>query len=206
MDAGILNLIETKLEKKIPWNLNSPYYVLVETMGFHPQQDRQALESFFSQSFEDNLVVDGVLTQTQSQQLEIWSVRESCGPAVNSAEQSWKYDLSLELKHWDGFVKSVQETIGDDGRVVLWGHLGDRNIHLNVVSDLPDVNLADKIEPGLYDSVIRAKGSISAEHGVGLAKAKHMPNVVGEAVLNRMRDIKRVFDPNGIMNPGKMIA
>ena len=122
--------------------------------------------------YTTSLVVDGVLAQDQTQQSEIWNVRESCGPAVNSAERSWKYDLSLELKHWDSFVTNVQEKIGDRGRVVLWGHLGDRNIHLNVISDFPDADLEKVIEPEIFQNTIKVNGSISAEHGVGLAKVR----------------------------------
>lgn len=126
--------------------------------------------------------------------------------------RSWKYDLSAPLSHWASLTDSVQNKIGDKGSCVIWGHLGDRNIHLNIVSDL-DEDLGELIEvryfssvtharmhvtctqhalthffqPDIYHETMAVSGSISAEHGVGIAKAKYLKDAVGESVQGAKR-------------------
>ena len=100
----------------------------------------------------------------------------------------------------------LAESDADDGaELVSWGHLGDGNLHLNVVSKVPNPAIPACLEPWLFEWVARAGGSISAEHGVGRCKNELMPLIKSAEVLEVMGDVKAVFDPKGILNPGKML-
>ena len=142
----------------------------------------------------------------------------------------------MPLSRWETLTDSVQRKIGDKGTCVIWGHLGDRNIHLNIGElrrcvfnkslftipfltqstlsfiNLPslvavsehDEDLGCLIEPDIYKETMAMSGSISAEHGVGVAKAKYITDALGDVAVDKMTAIKRVFDPNAIMNPGKL--
>ena len=87
MDKKVLRLTENKLSISVPWDLDSPYYVLVETMGFDRENDSNRLEAFFEQCFSSNLASTGVVAQDEKQRSQIWGAREACGPAVNAAKR-----------------------------------------------------------------------------------------------------------------------
>ena len=137
---------------------------------------------------------------------QMWHVRELCAPALNAAfSRSWKYDLSVSLRDWQKVIDYVREKVGDRGEVLVWGHLGDNNIHLNVVSKNPSVDLRDVIEPGLFDVTMELGGSISAEHGIGKAKNEYLERALGREVVEKMKEVKHLFDPNGILGSGKLL-
>ena len=202
MDNSVLKLVEENLGSSITWSLSSKYYVLVETMGFDGVNDSLALAKFLESALDDELVEDGVLAQDATQIAKIWAVRESCGVAVNKSLRSWKYDLSLKLSDWEEVSQLVADRVGPaGGKVALWGHLGDRNVHLNVVSET-ERDLTDLLEPFVYEETFKRKGSISAEHGVGMSKGAYMSRAAGDDVYKIMKKVKAVFDPNNIMNTG----
>ena len=126
----------------------------------------------------------------------------------------FKYDLSLPLSEWDNLVDYVDEIVRGryGGQVISWGHLGDCNIHLNIVIDNDSVGNEDYssddvamfIDPVVYDYVIEKGGSISAEHGIGVSKKKYVEISKGGVVFGLMKKIKIVFDPKNIMNPGSL--
>ena len=92
-----------------------------------------------------------------------------------------------------------------DAELVCWGHLADGNLHLNIVSAAPNPAIPACLEPWLFEWVASVGGSISAEHGVGRCKMDLMPLIKNPEVLETMVDVKQLFDPKGILNPGKML-
>ncbi|GMH62885.1 hypothetical protein TrRE_jg4223 [Triparma retinervis] len=210
MDRRVLELVKEKVGGGgMGWVGGARYYVLVETMGFDDERDRETLERFLEEVMEEGTVEDGVMAKGEEEIEAIWGVRESCGVAVNRAGGSWKYDVSLELRDWEEVGRMVEEKVrGLGGRLVIWGHLGDRNVHFNVVREKEDggegSDITDAIEPWLYEEVIRRGGSVSAEHGIGQCKGDLMEElIVGEAGMEYLRGIKQLFDPNHILNVGR---
>jgi len=196
------------------------YYVLIETMGSTPSHDLDRLIDFVGSLSSSSVVSDCAIANSQRQIQEMWDVREACNPAVVAAvrkfanndegskgekkEMAWKYDLTVPIEKWIDVVNFVRGRIGNKGKLVIWGHLLDRNIHVNVISLSPIHNeyINSALEPGIYDITNEFKGAISAEHGVGKQKNHMLKRAVTEEVIDVMREIKNVFDPKGIFGEG----
>jgi len=194
-----------------------PFFLFLETGGSNHSHDQDKLSSLLAAAVEGGLCTNGVVPDSLSAALELWRFREEASVAITARGHVFKYDLSFATGHMYDIVSAIRARVEtergwrqrEDVRVVGYGHIGDGNIHLNVSTPargaafLPHVG-AD-LEPYVYDATIAAGGSISAEHGVGQAKAGYMAKARPPAVLDAMRQMKRVFDPAGIMNPGKVL-
>lgn len=167
----------------------------------------QKLEAFLSHVMENSIVADGVLAQDATQATNLWSCREGIPEALGHWGGVYKYDLSLPLPSLYALVTTVREhlvsldLIGDDASgkpvvdVVGYGHLGDSNLHLNVPTRRFDKIVEKALEPFVFEKVKEARGSISAEHGLGLAKAPFIRYSRSENMVGLMRRIKGLFDP-----------
>lgn len=191
---------------------NHPFYILVESHGSDEDHDQAKLERFLEYVMDHGIISDGVLAQSLAQIDEMWKLRESCNPACAASGYVYKYDVSLPIPEFPSFITSIREAvdhnIDDDTQltVVNWGHVVDGNLHLNIIArDQFEIDpiLSNQLEDLVLDQVIERGGSISAEHGLGQYKNKHMPRIKDGLTLNKMRAIKDLFDSNGILNPGK---
>lgn len=213
MDGAVLDLVSR--EKQIPVQPDSesnyPYCILVETHGSSQDHDMSKMEAFLEEAMTQEVVADGVLAQDLSQLSEMWEVREGCNPIVASQGCVYKYDLSIPVSEFDELVSEIRQRLQgshSDTIVASWGHVIDGNIHLNVTT--PGVferkqEIVTQLEPYIFEAVIRRRGSISAEHGLGQCKNEYLPMCKDDTTLDTMRSIKKLFDPNGIMNPGKYL-
>ncbi|XP_071913568.1 D-2-hydroxyglutarate dehydrogenase, mitochondrial isoform X7 [Coffea arabica] len=129
------------------------------------------LEAFLLHSVESGLVANGVLAQDINQASSFWHIREGLPEALMKAGAVYKYDLSLPLEKMYDLVEEMRVQIGPAAKVVAYGHLGDGNLHLNISAPAYDDNILAKIEPFVYEWTSKNRGSISAEHGLGLMKA-----------------------------------
>jgi FAD/FMN-containing dehydrogenase len=139
-----------------------------------------------------------------------WEVRESCNPIIASKGYIYKYDLSIPISEFDELVADIRQRLADHANAVVvnWGHVIDGNIHLNVTTPGVfeiDSEIVEKLEPYIFLAVIARGGSISAEHGLGQCKNEYLKLCKDDTTLDAMRSIKKLFDPNGIMNPGKYL-
>jgi len=130
----------------------------------------------------------------------------------------YKYDVSVPIEEYMEIAAEVEATLlslstNNDKRfsetkVCVWGHLADGNAHINVVTPgvfQKDETLASLVDDAVYGSVLKRRGSISAEHGIGQSKVDILEKIKDESVMNVMVQMKRLFDPHGIMNPGKVL-
>jgi FAD/FMN-containing dehydrogenase len=132
----------------------------------------------------------------------LWSYRERHTEAISTLGVPHKLDVTLPLGRLDEFVDAVREEIeksAPGARLVLFGHIGDGNLHVNVVGPDPD---DESVDDAVLKLVADMGGSISAEHGVGRAKAKWLHLSRSPAELAVMRAVKAALDPKGILNPG----
>ncbi|CAD6341814.1 unnamed protein product [Miscanthus lutarioriparius] len=185
----------------------SPYkfYVLIETTGSDESYDKTKLEAFLLRSMEDGLVADGVIAQDISQATNFWQIREGISEASVKVGAVYKYDLSIPVEKLYDIVEEMRCRLGDSAEVLGYGHLGDGNLHLNIVSSKYDDNTLGRIEPFVYEWTSAQRGSISAEHGLGLMKAEKIHYSKSPEAVQLMASIKKLLDPNSILNPYKVL-
>ncbi|CAN1225796.1 D-2-hydroxyglutarate dehydrogenase, mitochondrial [Linum perenne] len=181
------------------------FYVLIETTGSEESSDKEKIEKFLLGSMESGLVSDGVLAQDINQASAFWHLREGIPESLQRAGAVYKYDLSLPVEKMYGIVEEMRARLGDSVKVVGYGHLGDGNLHLNISAPKYDDAILAQIEPFVYEWTSKHRGSISAEHGVGLMKANKLFYSKSPETVQLMASIKKLLDPNTILNPYKVI-
>ncbi|KAJ1344262.1 hypothetical protein BSLG_001402 [Batrachochytrium salamandrivorans] len=205
---------------RIPFESTTPFYVLIETSGSNGDHDNEKLTSFLEQSMGSGLVVDGAVAQDSTQLAAFWTIRESIPMACGMEGSTYKYDLSAPLTKLYDLATHMRSHLTSTGlyggkpskhgqhtikEVVGFGHVGDGNIHLNVVCSGYSPEIEAAIEPHVYDLTRAAEGSISAEHGMGLTKAEYLEHTKSAGAIKLMRQLKTLYDPKGIMNPYKYL-
>jgi FAD/FMN-containing dehydrogenase len=198
----------------LPLAQPAAYYVLVELAT--PRQGaelRASLEELLAAAMEAGLVGDAVIAESGAQRAALWRLREEHSEAQKLAGASVKNDVSVPVSKVPELIRRATqacERLVPDIRCVPFGHLGDGNIHFNLVQPEgadPAAFLARDHElMDAVNAVVRAlDGSFSAEHGIGKLKPYMMPEWRGGAELDLMRRIKAALDPKGLMNPGKLL-
>jgi glycolate oxidase len=150
-----------------------------------------------------------LFADTASQKEELWKIRKNISPAVNAYSLTKAEDVVVPRANLPVFIVGIKEIGKKYGfNSVCYGHLGDGNLHINIMKEqISDEDWNTKIVDGIGDIFklgVSLGGTLSGEHGIGLAKRPYMPIAMKEANLQIMRGIKKVFDPNGILNPGKI--
>lgn len=194
-----------------------PFYVLIETSGSEKEHDDVKLENFLESVMEEEVVSDGTVSQDESQLKTLWSWRESVAESSQQFGGVYKYDVSLPLDSMYSLVEAVKErlteagimSIEDESKPVFdavgYGHIGDGNLHLNVAVREYSKVVEKALEPFVYEFVQKHKGSISAEHGLGFQKKNYISYSKSDIEIKLMKDLKKSYDPKGILNPYKYI-
>ena len=191
-----------------------PYYALVQ-LSDHESDEHAAtlLQAIAEQSIDQGLASDAALAQSVAQARDLWALRESISEAQAAEGRNIKHDISVPISAIARFVAETDALLARQMpgvRMVIFGHLGDGNLHYNVSPPvgLPDVEFVAR-QPEVYrlvhDQVARHGGSISAEHGIGQLKREENRHYKSAVELALMRSIKAALDPQGIMNPGKVL-
>ncbi|XP_049931668.1 D-2-hydroxyglutarate dehydrogenase, mitochondrial isoform X2 [Nymphaea colorata] len=207
LDSESMNMVITYLEGvRNPFpSSDYNFYVLIETTGSTESHDKEKLESFLMKSMEGGLISDGVVAQDMNQTSSFWRIREGISEALVRAGAVYKYDLSLPVEKIYEIVEEMRSRLGQSATVLGYGHLGDGNLHLNVSVPEYDDKVSAKIEPFVYEWTSKHRGSISAEHGLGQMKANEIHYSKPVEAVQLMASIKKLLDPNGIMNPYKVL-
>jgi FAD/FMN-containing dehydrogenase len=191
------------------------WYVLCELTS--PRADEPldtVLEDVLAQAHTAGLVQDAAIAQSGREAANFWFLRENIPRAQRLDGASLKHDISVPVAALPQFVQQAAAWIGghvSEGRLVAYGHVGDGNLHFNLNQDprVPaDAFLAraDEVQRAIHDLVHEFGGSFSAEHGIGQLKVAELERYAPPVELDLMRAIKHAFDPNGIMNPGKVLT
>lgn len=194
-----------------PFESATPFYVLLEFEAASEAIVDEAM-ALFESCVEAGWVVDGVMSQNQGQAQSLWRLRESISETI-SRYTPYKNDLSVLIQRVPAFIAEIDRIVASrypDFRVVWFGHIGDGNLHLNILK--PDeMDKADffakcaSVNDEVFEVVARYDGSVSAEHGVGLTKKPYLGYSRSPEEMAYLRAIKQVFDPNNVMNPGKIL-
>ncbi|KAF8832480.1 hypothetical protein HHX47_DHR1001654 [Lentinula edodes] len=219
-------------------------FVLVETSGGRREHDEEKLNDLLESLLEaeEPLINTGVLAQNPAQFSSLWALREGVTEAVSKEGKAYKYDISVPLSTFKECVDLTRERLRSKGllnddqvkAVIGYGHVGDGNLHLNVIAKAYTPEIQDALEPFVYELVGKYfpymnsiypsprlnnstysllsryqtashRGSVSAEHGIGAMKTHALHYSKDETSIAWMKKIKAIFDPNGIMNPGKVL-
>jgi D-lactate dehydrogenase (cytochrome) len=196
-----------------PLGTRHPWYVLMEVSSQNPEGLRGSVEQLLEKAAEENLIEDATIAASLDQSKAFWHMRHMLPEVQKPEGGSIKHDVSVPVAAVPDFLAeanaAVQKLI-PGSRPVPFGHLGDGNIHFNVSQPVGadaaqflarwgEVNaVVDKI-------VLKHEGSISAEHGIGVLKRTSLPKVKDPVAMELMRNLKQMLDPNGILNPGKVL-
>ncbi|KAJ8357012.1 hypothetical protein SKAU_G00198060 [Synaphobranchus kaupii] len=205
LDASSMKLLEKYLKLVNPIT-ESPFYIVIETAGSNAAHDEEKLHSFLETAMSSSLVTDGTVATEESKIKALWAMRERIPEALRHDGYNYKYDISLPVEKIYQLVTDMREHLGDRAKNVIgYGHIGDGNVHLNVTSPTKDPALLAAIEPFVYEWTARFRGSISAEHGLGLKKKNYIHFSKPPEAVAIMGNIKSMLDPRGILNPYKTL-
>lgn len=176
---------------------------------------RERAEALLAEAFERGLAEDAVLSTSEAQAEAFWMLRDSVSPAERAKGPAMQHDISVPVAAMADFVATAAPAIEAEfpGTQALgFGHLGDGNIHFHVLAPKGVVHSewaegqGKAISARVHDLVTAAQGSISAEHGIGQMKRDELARLGDPVALNLLRQVKKALDPNGLMNPGKLLA
>lgn len=210
LSGPCLSLVEAQGHVASPLATRAPYYVLAEIdrqEGIESSMHERLLESLVQRGH----VIDGVISSTSAQAHELWRLREDISEAA-SRRTPYKNDVAVTIRDVPRFVDQLAELLAEhypDLQVLWFGHIGDGNVHINILKPVGLETEAfyrrcQRIDELIYGVVERFGGSVSAEHGVGLIKKAFLHRSRSLPEIEMMRGIKKIFDPDGIMNPGKI--
>jgi len=187
-----------------------PYYVVTEYASADEAGEAAALAAF-EYCMEQGWVLDGVISTSDAQAQQLWRLREGITESV-ARYKPYKNDVSVRISAMPAFLAETQALINGaypHFEVVWFGHIGDGNLHINVLkpddtSDAEFLAQCEQVTKLLAQVLHRFDGSISAEHGIGLVKKAYLASTRSDGEVALMRGVKRVFDRNGLLNPGKV--
>jgi len=209
-DRRSIDYVAGVTEETFPLEGECPYYAVVEFDDPGQSEQERAL-SLFEKLAEAGHVADGTISQSLTQAGELWRWREAISEAI-SPRTPYKNDLSVRVSRVPDFLQALDRLVAGhypEFEVVWFGHIGDGNLHMNVLRpedwSIEDFHAAGReLSPRVFELARRFEGSISAEHGVGLLKREDLHYSRSQAEIELMRQIKAAFDPEGILNPGKV--
>ena len=185
------------------------FYVLVEAMGGDVESDAARFESVLEGALEAGDLVDAAIAKSGAERAALWALRDDIGQLSRDGPII-AFDVSLRIPDMPAYVAAVREALPRWGeaapRLVVFGHLGDGNLHL--IAPAGDRSAAAKtaVEAAVYGPLQAIGGSVSAEHGIGLSKRAWLPMSRSPEEIALMRTLKNALDPRGVLNPGKVVG
>ncbi len=193
-----------------PFETECAYYALLEFEQV-TESTMDCAMAAFERCVEEGWVLDGTVSQSLAQAQNLWRLREDISETI-TPWTPYKNDISTVISKVPAFLDEVEAVVNaayPDFEIIWFGHIGDGNVHLNILK--PESLAIDEfrqqcgeVSKLVFDIVQRFGGSVSAEHGVGLLKKEYLEYSRSPLEIELMRQIKKVFDPSGIMNPGKI--
>jgi FAD/FMN-containing dehydrogenase len=208
MWAGYYDAVLANLPSlRAPVNERYPFYVLLESVGGDPARHTEAFEEFLGRMLEEDVVSDAALATSESDALAFWAIRDAPGEYPKFIPNHAAYDVSFSISDVGDAAERCDIRLREcwpQALVMIYGHLGDGNLH--IVVDVPGAGktLHGEIDDVVYDVTREFHGSVSAEHGIGTKKKAYLGFTRSDADVAAMHAVKAALDPQGILNPGKI--
>lgn len=206
-----LEKVKDHLGVPSPFSSPSPYYVLME-YEVSGENDEEKLFSILETITNEGYITDGSIAQNSRQNETFWKYREGISESLSLHNTVHKNDISLPLRNMEAFIQEMESLLNGKYpgfQIALFGHVGDGNLHLNIL--MPEgmdketfFVKCKSVDPDMFELIQKYHGSISAEHGIGLLKKDFLGFSRSQSEIDSMKAIKAIFDPNGILNPGKL--
>ncbi|MGV8017736.1 MAG: FAD-binding oxidoreductase [Ignavibacteria bacterium] len=209
LEKAAIKAAESQLSKVFP-NSEAEAQLLIEIDGNDEEQLNSEVEKI-AETVEKFNPLDIILAEDRSKMEELWALRRSVGEAVKSISTYKEEDTVVPRAKMPELLEGVREITGKYGiRAICYGHAGDGNLHVNILKDnLSDEFWNDNIKTAvkeIFELTVSLGGTISGEHGIGYSQKEYLSIALSEEEINLSKKIKKVFDPNGILNPGKIFT
>lgn len=185
------------------------HYVLIEMSGNDADGDAALFETVLGECLEAGLAADAVVASSKAQTEALWAIRDDIASLFAEIAPSINFDISLPIVAMEDYLAAVTAAVeaewGGAARLVVFGHIGDGNLHIIVGPRPFDGASHRRAEEIVYGPLQGRGGSISAEHGIGLEKRDWLAISRSAEEIALMRTLKRAMDPKGILNPGKVL-
>ncbi|MGV6801321.1 MAG: FAD-binding oxidoreductase [bacterium] len=215
MSQSILDLVlKNVTTSKSPLDTPSPWYGLVELSASSDVDLALTTETILQDAMSNALISNAVIAQNLSQAEAMWALRHNASEAMRrEAAHCVKCDISIPVHHIPEFLnkaRRVVETFSPAARIIAFGHVGDGNIHYDIMAENSAVSdqfkeIGPTLRYAIHDVACALGGTISAEHGIGLEKQAELSERKSPIEMEMMRAVKKAIDPKGIMNPGKLL-
>jgi FAD/FMN-containing dehydrogenase len=183
-------------------------YALVETLGSDAVEDEARLERVLTDALEQEIIVDAAIAKSEAERRAMWEVRDDVFQ-VRRYGATCNYDVSLPIGEMLDYIQHVRANIAREflnAYVFVFGHIADGNLHICVVPGSSHADTHYRVDLAVYEPLRSIRGSIAAEHGIGLEKRMHLGISRTPEEIATMRLLKRALDPKGILNPGKIFS
>jgi FAD/FMN-containing dehydrogenase len=199
-------------ERRAPFDPVSEMYVVAELLRPDPVSG-PSLDAWLQGAMDKGLFQDGALAQSPKQAREFWTLREDISETLSRTGLVHKNDVALPLAELEAFTSALQGVLARRSpgfETFLWGHIGDGNLHINSLkppkmADPEFLSACRSADRELFELIRKHRGSVSAEHGIGLLKKYALPFSRSAEEIAFFRALKQVFDPQGLLNPGKIL-
>ena len=195
-------------DRTAPLPRDQPLYVLVEAMGGDAAADPARFESALGAAIERGAVLDAVIAQSERERADLWFLRDEIGAPMRAKGPMYAFDVSVGLSDMPATVTRTEQRVRaayPDAFILTYGHAGDGNLHFVIGVGEYTASAEHKVDEAVFGAVQMARGSISAEHGVGLAKRDHLHFSRRPGEIALMRTLKHALDPHNLLNPGKVL-
>ncbi len=205
-----LDYVLKSTQLQSPLSAPSPYYLVIEAEKRN-ETDENAILEIFEKCMEAQWITDGALAQSETQAKAFWRLREDISESL-SKYSPYKNDISVSISKVPPFMNDLETILTKaypEWTVVWFGHIGDGNLHINILrpADMTKEKFVEEcrqVDTLVFQTVKKYQGSISAEHGVGLTKKPFLSYTRSHSEIEIMKGIKSLFDPDNILNPGKI--
>ncbi|MCW5730094.1 MAG: FAD-binding oxidoreductase [Alphaproteobacteria bacterium] len=190
-----------------PLERGAPFYALVESLGGDQESDDIRFTAALEAALESGLIVDAAIARNLAERNAMWGIRDDVGQFQRFAPVTG-FDVSLPIRDMDAYGETLARGIRarwPEGRVWIFGHLGDGNLHVVVGVGSADEETKRAVDEIVYRPLAALGGSVSAEHGIGLDKKPHLGLSRNAEEITLMRRLKAMLDPRNILNPGKVL-
>jgi len=191
-----------------PLSRDHSYYCLVEALGGDEAADRERFESTLAALLDGGTVVDATIARSRMQAMQLWALRDDVEQILRIGPV-FMFDVGLPIPEMENYVAQVRSAVArerENSQCVVWGHMGDSNLHLWITVHDESAGTRARIERIVYEPLTAIGGTVSAEHGIGAEKLDYLGLSRSAAEISLMRQLKRTLDPRGILNPGKVIG